>query len=633
MKKLLAIMLAVVLMASLFVGCNEQASVSVGDFVDIDYKFNVEADKVTDSSDMPDWTGKQLDLSVWYATGSYHANKNKVAENDVTWPELKRVTGVYFNPEKSFDNNGETQDAKISKIIATDEWPDILWGSSNSITDQLIEQDMIWELSELIPVYMPHLHELMQKGDFMKSTRDDGKIYELVMDAKVTYAYPDMDPEVLARAANPIHDTSYVYVRDDILKEIKPEAFTQAELLEIFEKNGKFTQEEILNAAFNSKEEFYQFLRDVKALGKKSGNRDVYATYALTGSDNWDFLTVLAGSLDGFNSWQGISANNYFTYFDVETEKIEYMFQQDWYKQDVKELVQLIQEGVISQDSLIDNRAAYEEKCATGQYAVLYGGTMPDLVTLNKNAEPYGYQYRKVIINIPYNQNKFLPIANTLGGSYKFAFFKNQISAEDLPQVLRFFDYMLTEAGQKLWFWGPRSAGLFTEEADGTRRYTDKVLEDESVRDTGNETITKYGLQGRAWVSPPATVGRWSPKYMYEVTPSPKVMERYFNTGVYNPQTQIHGTTPSVYTKFPEYIPETTAFWDARTAFENQLTKVLTATNDEEFEKFWGDLVALAERNGLTAEVLEEMNDVWVNKINKDYMQNVYDHIAKVKNK
>lgn len=633
MKKTLSLILALVLMASLFVGCNDQASVSTGEFVDVDYKFNEEADKVMDSSDMPDWTGKQLDLSVWYATGSYHANKNKLAENDVVWPELKRVTGVTFNPNTSFDNNGETQDAKISKIIATDEWPDILWGSSDSITDQLIEQDLLWELSELIPEYMPHLHALMQKGDFMKSTRDDGKIYELFMDASTTYAYPDMDPEILARNSTPIHDTSYVYVRDDILKEIKPEALTQKELLAIFEKNGKFTQEEILNGAFNSKEEFYQFLRDVKALGKKEGNRDVYATYALSGSDNWDFLTVLAGSLDGFNSWQGISNNNYFTYFDVETEKIEYMFQQDWYKQDVKELVELIQEDVICQDSLIDNRATYEEKCATGQYAVLYGGTMPDLVTLNKNAEPYGYQYRKVIINIPYNQNKFLPMANTLGGSYKYAFFKNKISAEDLPQVLRFFDYQLTQVGGKLRYWGPRSAGLFTEDENGTMRFVDKALEDESVRDTGSDLQIKYGLQGKAWIAPPPGTYQWDPKFFYDVLPSAKTMERYLNTGIYNPQTRIHGTAPSVYTKFPEFIEETKTFWDARSAFETALTKVLTATSDEEFEKLWADLVALAERNGLTSEVLEEINDVWVNKINKDYMQNVYDHIAKVKNK
>ena len=59
MKKLLAILLAVVLMSSLFVGCNGgQQTADLGEFVDVDYKFNVEADKVMDSSDMPDWTGK-----------------------------------------------------------------------------------------------------------------------------------------------------------------------------------------------------------------------------------------------------------------------------------------------------------------------------------------------------------------------------------------------------------------------------------------------------------------------------------------------------------------------------------------------------------------------------------------------
>ena len=634
MKKALSILLALVIMASLFAGCNgNKASVDLGDLVDVEYKFNEEADKVADSSEMPDWTGQQITLSLWYGTGSYHAYRNNVAENDVVWPELQRITGVYFDPEASYDNGGDTQDAKVSKIIATGEWPDILWGSQDNVLEELINQDMLWDLTDLIPEYMPHLNALMEKGDFLKSTREDGRIYQINLSPRITYAYPDMDPEIVAHMSSPTQDTSFVYVRDDILKKLKPEAYTQKELLDIFEKNGTFTEEEILNAAFNSKEEFFQFLRDVKALGLKEGNRDVYGTYALSGSDNWDFLAVLAGGLNNFNTYNGVGNNYYFTYYDVDTEKVEYTFKQDWYKQSVKELAQLVREDVISQDSLIDNRAVYEEKCASGQYAVLYGGTMPALATLNQNAEPYGYQYRKVILNIPYNMDKFLPIGDTVGGNAGYAFMKNEISAEQLPQVLRFFDFMLSEAGQKLTMWGPKSAGLFTEDENGVRRFVDKQLEDESVNDAGNDTIVKYGLQSQAWIGAPITVNKWNPKYIYDVQPSAASMLRYYTTGLFNPQTKIHGIAPQIYNKFPNYIEEAKTFWDARAAFETALTKVLTATSDEEFDKLWDEMVALAERNGLTDEVLEEINDVWVNKINKDNMQNVYDYVKSVKSK
>ncbi len=630
MKKTLALLLALVLAISVLAGCDGGNKGNVAaEFGDVDYKFNEEAVNYSDSSEMPDWTGKQLNLQMWYAAGSYHASKNKIAENDVVWPELQRITGVRFT-EDSFDNNGETQDAKISKIIATDEWPAIIMGSQQNITEQLIEQDMLWDLTDLIPKYMPNLDKLMKQGDFLKSTREDGRIYEIGTYPAITYAYPDMDPELLARSSAPKADTSFVYVRDDILKKLKPEALTQDELFAIFDKNGAFTEEEILNAAFNSKEEFFQFLRDVKELGLKSGNREVYATYALSGSDNWDFLNFLAGALNGFGGYGTGASQNYFTYYDIDTGKIEYMFNQDFYKEAVKELTELVQEDIISQDSLIDKRAAYEEKCNNGEYAVLYGGTVPNIKNLNNNIKANGYQYRKVILNIPYNAEKYLPMANEVGGSYSYAFLKNKISAEDLPQVLRFFDFQLTDVGQKLQAWGPKTANIWTEDESGKRVFTDKALEDAALGKTTADRIWHYGLQATTWPLYPLTVNKWHPRYVYDFVPSVDTMNNYLSTGMFNPQKRFHGIAPDVYS-FPSYVEGAKSFWDARAAFETAMTKVLTAANDEEFEKLYGDMVAVAERNGLTDKTLEEINTAWVENLNKDYMQNVYDYIKSVK--
>ena len=488
---------------------------------------------------------------------------------------------------------------------------------------------MLWDLTELIPEYMPHLQALMDKGDFLKSTREDGKIYEIELAPNITYAYPDMPQELIARNSMPASDRSYVFVRDDILKKIKPEAYTQEELVEIFDKNGKFTEEEILNAAFNSKEEFFDFLRAVKALGLKAGNREIYATYAFSGSDNWDFVTYLAGGLNGYNVIGG-TQNNYFSYFDVESEKVEYMFKQEYFKTILKELTELVQEDIISSDSLIDNRAAFEEKCATGQYAVIYGGGMPDLTTLNNNAKEYGYQYRKVILNIPYNTDKYLPMKNTIGGGYSYGFLKNKISAEQLPQVLRFFDFMLTDVGQKLVQWGPKSAGLFEETEDGNRKYTNRELEDALLRGGDKQIVYDYGLQCSTWPTVPAAVNKWAPIYIYDFKPTVATMNNFFATGIFDTQEVFQGTDPSVF-RFTAFIEETNTFWSARTAFETALTKIFTAKDDAEFEKLYGDMVAVAERNGLTDETLEQMNDSWVNNVNKNDMQNVYDHIKKVK--
>ncbi|MBQ3573447.1 MAG: hypothetical protein IJA16_02480, partial [Clostridia bacterium] len=230
----------------------------------------------------------------------------------------------------------------------------------------------------------------------------------------------------------------------------------------------------------------------------------------------------------------------------------------------------------------------------------------------------------------PYNIEKYLPMKNTIGGGYSYVFLKNKISAEQLPQVLRFFDFMLTDVGQKLVQWGPKSAGLFEETEDGGRKYTNKELEDAMLHGGDKQIIYDYGLQCATWPTVPSAVNKWQPIYVYDFEPTVASMDNFYSTGIFNPQEIFHGIDPSVY-RFTAFVENTNTFWSARTAFESALTKIFTAKDDDEFEKLYSDMVALAERNGLTDETLEQMNESWLNNVNKNYMQNVYDHVKKVK--
>ncbi len=621
MKKALALVLVLIFAVSSLVGCGDDArKKGSGNFTDVDYKVNEEAAKYSDSSEMPDWTGKQLELTMWYGAGSYSLKRNNIAKNDVVTDEIARVTGVRFS-EDSYDNGGDMQDAKIAKIIAADTWPDVVMGCQGNVLEDLIAEDLLYDLTDLIPKYMPNLNALMEKGDFMKSTREDGKIYELYLNAPIEYMYPDMDSELIMRRKNPVSHGTSVLIRDDILKMLKPEAFTQDELISKFEQNGGFTEEEILNASFSSKEEFYQFLRDIKALNLKEGNREVYATYALSGSDNWDLLYYLTGGLYGY------SGNSYFTYYDVETEKIEYMYDKPLFKDVLKDITELVREDVISQDSLVDNRAMFEEKCANGQYAILYGSTAPDVDTLNKNAK--GYKYRKVNINIPNNENKFMLIANQFAGGYGYGFLKNRIKEEDMAQVLRYFDFMLTDVGQKLAAWGPKSAGLFEETEQG-RRFINKELEAQAVYGEANDSMLNYGLMNKQWPGYPMGENRWDPIYVYDFVPNLTRMNYYYSTGTYNPATRIQGIDPAIWT-LTNYVDEIARFWSARTAFEEDLTKIMTAKNDQEFETYYNKMVETGRRNGLSEDALAEANDVWRNQINKDYIGNIDEYVKNKK--
>lgn len=630
MKKLFSVLLAAVMAASVLAGCggNNSNAGGSGAFADVAYKANEEALKYSDSSEMPDWEGEQIELTMWYANASYSGKKNDIAENDVVSPEWARVTGVKFSPA-SFDNNGELVDAKLSKIIASKEWPDILMGCPGNTLNTMIEEDLIWDLTELIPQYMPNLNAYLEKGDFGKSKRPDGKLYEVDLGVPLRYAYPDMSEEVLVRNTTPQSTTSSIWVRDDILKMIKPEAYTQAEILEKYENNqGKFTKEEILNASINSKEEFFQFLRDIKALGIKEGNREVYPTFAFAGSDNWGFMTFLAGYLQGFYGSPGNAGSNYFTYYDVETEKVEYMFDKPFFKEILKEFTELVREDVISEDSLIDNRSQFQEKCSSGQYAVLYGSEIPSVVTLNNNAE--GYQYRKVTLNIPFNTEKFAPLLDELTGGTRYAFLKSEISAEELPQVLRAFDFMITDVGQKLIQWGPKTAGLFTEDAEGNRRYTDKEIEDAAVYGKANDSLVKYGLDNKAWPGYAYGMNRWKPIYVYDFVPNVSRLQMYYTTAIEEPLETVQGVAPNIW-QFTANVPELKTAFDARTDFEKAMTKCLTAKTDEEFEEFYQTFVDKAVRSGYTEEALAKANEYWETIVNEPYMKYLDEFLAKVK--
>ena len=450
----------------------------------------------------------------------------------------------------------------------------------------------------------------------MKSDREDGKIYEFSMAPPLTYAYPDMDPAMIARATIPNSPIDFVYVRDDILKALKPDAYTADELTAIFEKNGSYTKEEILNASFNSADEFIDFLRQVKALGVKIGNREVYPTYAADGTDNWMLMTSLSCV---FGRYVGAGAGaTYYTYYDREKNSVEYTFKQDFFKDELKTWTKLVQEDVMSKDSLIDNRTAFEEKVNSGQYAVLYGTNLPEIDTINNSG--LGFKYRKVYINVPVNKDKFLSTTR-ITGSYNWAIMKSSISEDELPQVLRFFDFLMTDVGQKLNTWGPKSAGLWTEE-NGVRQFIDPAIADCMVYGVANDKAQYYGLNNTVWPIYPTSVNRNQACFSYPVNSTPAMANKYFSMGTVEPDQRINCINADI-TRFDEAgVEAAKTFWLARTSFEKALTKILIANNEAEFEAFYNDMVAVAERNGLTDDALPEFNKAF-EKMNKGKMNSI----------
>ena len=151
-------------------------------------------------------------------------------------------------------------------------------------------------------------------------------------------------------------------MRDDILTAAYPDAKTADEIDALYAKQGYFTEEDLFDVPITSAAQFRtEFLPKIQQVINTAKNEDGSYRYQITadrwvkpmliteGSDHdtWSFLGVLLPKLLGAT---GTHANTYFSYWDVNTQKIEMMLTQDFYKNEFYEWAKMIDEGTYVSD-------------------------------------------------------------------------------------------------------------------------------------------------------------------------------------------------------------------------------------------------------------------------------------------
>ncbi len=641
-KKMLALTLALFLSLGMLQGCGNSAeeggaqatsspSQSAGSGGDISAELTALYDTVSDTSDLPDWTGSGLKLSVWFGHGTGSANRYS-ASDDVLTPEIKRLFGIEFDDANSFDNGGQDLSSKLAILAATNDWPAL---GVHVMNKDLIESGKLYDLSELLPKYAPHYYAMMQKiapRQAVSGYNNSGKIYSVdFLENTVTnmqLLYPDLDLERYKFVAVPqdrLGINTQLYVRDDILKLAYPEAKTQAEIQELYVKNGTFTREDIYDVPVTSKEEalafFYRIKEVIDANKITEDGKPVYTTYAFSGQDNWALLSSLNTGINGLPNV------NYFTYFNVAEKKMKLLFKESFFKDDLLAYNKFVRDGVASEASLIENNEIFRNKLDNGEYAVSYAWNQPDASKLKAMNKPY--QYRKVYFDIPQNTSLALNVKEETDLVGKgISIFKDAVKEEELPRILNFLDLMYTEAGCNLLMWGPRSAGLF-EESDGTRKFTNKELEDFMVYGVQNDADTKYNLGAfKAWPALEIGIlqgGIRNPKYVYDLTKAvrnPETASTFFQSGLLDQQIYSKENvmkTPNIWS-YTNEIDKLKQFWDVRgTGFEPLLTRVLAAKTDAEFDDYYQKVVEFADANGLTDDSVAQIDALLKEKYPEDW--------------
>ena len=581
-------------------------------------------DTVDDTSDLPDWQGKKFNLTYWMGHGTGSASRPK-ASNDVVSPEVARVTGISVDPDKAFDNASLDVNAKMAILAATNDWPEI---GHNVQNVDLVENDKLWDLTDLIPIYAPHIYKMTQmlsplyegaKGGFMETGRYysvqlayGGAPPNLGTNVSIqALVHPDVDYGKFAWISAPpkrLGSQSEIYVRDDILKLLYPEARTATEIEELYLQKGYFDREDLYDIPVKTQEQAIQFFYDVKRVIDENhieeNGRPIYATYIFSGQDN----DALLGKI--LTSFRGLPQAQYFTYFNLKTQHISTLMYEDWWKEDVRTFKNFVRDGVAPQSCLIETNDIFINRMNNGEYAITHSHFKPNEAILKEAGKPY--RYRPVYFDIEQDTSYFFNGRGKVAGGGIISIFKDKVAEEDLPQLLMWLDYMATDVGMKLTFWGPKSAGLFEDTPDG-RRYINKEVEDYMINGVQNDANVKYNLVSGAWPSIPffgvSLGGIWNPKYVYDMTKTPREggqAWQFFESGLFDKQKYSKLQFISKGTgswEFQDEVPEIKQFRSVKgTGFEPLLTKALAADTDESFDILFAEALQFARDNGFTEE-------------------------------
>ena len=156
------------------------------------------------------------------------------------------------------------------------------------------------------------------------------------------------------------------------------------------------------------------------------------------------------------------------------------------------------------------------------------------------------------------------------------------------------------------------------ETEDGLLRYTDKVFETAMVYDGDDQVLFDYGFASFPTLEDIMMAdgyNKYQPKMMYKNYPQERKPEAYlqaFNSSYVDelpewPKAKMGWD----FWLFPAYVEGVETFMNARQVMEDALKTVVAAKSDEEFEKYYQNLIAIEERNGFDDACFEEINKVF----------------------
>ena len=543
---------------------------------------------------------KMLELTVWETQGTDYAAKPTL-EGDIPAEWLKNKTNVTV--KNMYGNDGGQWDAKLTKLVAGDNLPDIVHcGSYQGPAHfaKLNQLGKVWELTpEILQKYAPNVWE-RTPAEYWEKIKVDGKILGIpymLNKEDVIFPNSDKDEEARLRASlNNVTDVTWnktfcFWVRDDILKDIYPDAMSYDEMCALLEKKQAPLGDDMLDIPIYSTKEYIDFMYKIRDGKYSADGKKVYA-FGYDGSDNWSALTCLGSDMYGYKNHAYTSTWNH------NTQRIEVMLTGDLVHQAAKTQNKMIRDGVIDPESLAHTSAQYKEKVMNGQYAIAPISNIQRASDVNKELEKIGkpFRYRPFITQVP-AQADYPAFKEKIWWAESLCILKT-LSEEELYQTLNWINVQYSDEYDKIRNWGTKESGLYTDGPDGKPVFTDERFTRYFI--DGDATALpdekdRRGLQGNGGLLRvvPVYYDRWTPEIVYKkqtLIPDtfsgftfPAESEHVKNVKEF-PPAQVWS---SVYAEIPEVV----TYWSSREQWENKFKIAFTAESDSEFDTKWNSAI------------------------------------------
>lgn len=584
MKKIVSLILAAALAVPALSGCGKTNSTA---------KFNENGEFIPEH---------ELSLTIW---DTQNTDRVTVDTSDESIPRDWLYNKTKVKIGTIYGNDGGQWDTKLSRLIASDTMPDILYvagGQGATHFKKLKTAGKLYELTpEMLQKYAPNLWSRVPEACWAALT-DDGKIMG------IPYGFPDATEQIYPGATekqlevihevayDPITDFRSLFIRDDILKKMYPNAKSWDEICKLSDEKQDRIGEELYDIPVNSTQDFIDMMYNIKDMNLTSEGQKVYAL-GYDGADLWFPFETFGGQMYGY------IRNAYFSAWNAKEKKITIPLVEEngLVKQAAKTQNQMIRDGVIDPESLVQTSAAFKENCLKGTYAILSTAYYGSLQKLNNDLEKLGksFRYRPLYTNVP-QSDEYIMQANIKPWTGAVCLL-NTLNEAEAIQTLNWINTMFSDEFEEILWWGTPEDGLYTEDADGVRTYTDDrfnryyidkeegALTVKDCKGIGSLINAQYG---EFYILPGFYIGksRWNPEVMrgkikYTSQSGNSYVCKYDKPG-------LKKCPPSdVFDPIYADIDEAVEYWAKREQWESGFKTAIAARSEEDFESKWTEAV------------------------------------------